>query len=182
MSMVIKKRQLVMVTLIIALGSAVFINWYYTNPHSDIAANDTAEVTDYTDSAESLGEALYVNKSEDSVQEYFSEAELMRSEAHDEAAEILNGIISENSSEDAVNDARKQLSELSSLIKTEADVQALITAKTGSRCVVTLNNSTAQIVVEKGVLDDSISLQIKEIVLNQTNISGENITIIELNS
>lgn len=30
--MIIKKRQLLLATLIIALGAAVFINWYYTKP------------------------------------------------------------------------------------------------------------------------------------------------------
>ncbi len=30
--MIIKKRQLLLATLIIALAAAVFVNWYYTRP------------------------------------------------------------------------------------------------------------------------------------------------------
>ena len=57
MNMLIKRRQLIMATLVVALGSAVFVNWYFTN--SDNNAKSTGEPTN--EYVQSLGEAKYVN-------------------------------------------------------------------------------------------------------------------------
>ena len=35
MSMSIGKRQIVLATLVVALGAAVFVNWYYTKPDAE---------------------------------------------------------------------------------------------------------------------------------------------------
>lgn len=37
--MIIKKRQLLMATLVLALAAAVFVNWYYTRPAATSVAN-----------------------------------------------------------------------------------------------------------------------------------------------
>ena len=43
-----------------------------------------------------------------------------------------------------------------------------------------INGSSAQVVCEKGMLDSTVILQIKEIFLKHTDINSENITIFEL--
>ena len=58
--MVIKKRQIVTATLVLALGSAVFINWYYTRPESELA-NAGTSIEAVEESAGNLGDAQYVN-------------------------------------------------------------------------------------------------------------------------
>ena len=55
----------------------------------------------------------------------------------------------------------------------------LIKAKTSSRCVVIINDGTCQVVMEKNSLNDTVILQITEIIEKNTNISAENLTIIE---
>lgn len=42
-----------------------------------------------------------------------------------------------------------------------------------------IDNGKAQVIVEKGKLNDTVVLQIKEIVIQQTGFTVENITIIE---
>ena len=73
-------------------------------------------------------------------------------------------------------------SRLSNAVKLEGDIESLIKAKTGSKCVVIINNGTVEVIVAKGTLNDTVILQIKEIVLKQTGFSAENITIVELSS
>ncbi|MBQ7595279.1 MAG: SpoIIIAH-like family protein, partial [Clostridia bacterium] len=95
--------------------------------------------------------------------------------------EMLDKVIQDdNSSEQAVSEATEEKIRLASIVKAEADAEALITAKTGGDCVVTLNNSTAQIVVEKGKLNENSVLQIKDIIMSQADVSESNITISEL--
>ena len=81
-----------------------------------------------------------------------------------------------------VKEAIEALKALSNAIKLEGDIEALIKAKTGGDCVVIINNNSAEVIVAKGALNDTVILQIKEIVLKQTGFSAENITIVELSS
>ncbi len=188
--MIIKKRQLVMATLILALSAAVFINWYYTRPVVESAGNDI-DVTDITsttgaslDAEGNLGDAEYVNSdSAASKEEYFANSELKRSEAHDKALDALEDVIEDSKSDDAaVKKASAQLDELTNAIKLEADIEALILAKTGLDSVVLINGKKCETVVENGDLDGTGVLKIKELVTAQTGFSVENITIIELSS
>lgn len=188
--MVVKKRQIVAAALVLALGSAVFINWYYNRPAVE-NVNGGLSVGEVEETGGNLGDAQLVNSSsvsESAVQtskssDYFASAKLRRNTAHDEASETLNKIIKDSSSDSAaVKEASEALTSLSNAIKLEADMEALIKAKTGSECVAIVNNGTAEIIVGKGVLNDTTIVQIKEIVLKQTGFSAENITIIELSS
>lgn len=197
MSMSIGKRQIVLATLVVALGAAVFVNWYYTKPDAEKANTGVTVSEEATQAAGNLGDALLVNSgastAKDSTQEsnaqqaqakaedeYFAQARLNRSTAHDKAAEALKKTIDDSkSSAEAVKTATQELAELSKAIKLEADTENLINAKIGSSCVVVIGNKTAQVVVGKGVLKENVPVQIKEIVLKQTGFSVENITIME---
>ena len=197
MSMSIGKRQIVLATLVVALGAAVFVNWYYTKPDAEKANTGVTVTEEVTQAAGNLGDALLVNSSSVSSQsntketkaqqaqaqvedEYFAQARLNRSTAHDKAAEALKKTIEDSkSSSEAVKTATQELGELSKAIKLEADTENLINAKIGSPCVVVIGSNTAQVVVGKGVLKDAITVQIKESVLKQTGFSVENVTIME---
>jgi|LSQX01.3.fsa_nt_gb stage III sporulation protein AH len=184
--MIIRKRQLVVATLVLALSAAVFINWYYTRPGAEPAdknfgVTDIAGTTkDSKDTNDNLGDAEYVNSSKD---EYFADVELRRSQAHDEALGSLEDIIKDTKSDsEAIKKASEQLNFLSNSIKLESDIEALILAKTGLESVVLINKDKCEVVVENGSLESNGILQIKEIATKQTGLAVENITIIELSS
>lgn len=195
MSMSFGKRQIVLATLVVALGAAVFVNWYYTKPDAEKANIGVTVSEQASQAAGNLGDALLVNSSSHSNKgstqeskapqakaedEYFAQARLNRSTAHDKASEALKKTINDSkSSAEAVKTATEELGELSKAIKLEADTENLINAKIGSSCVVVIGGKTAQVVVGKGVLKDNVPVQIKEIVLKQTGFSVENITIME---
>ena len=180
MGITVKKRQLIVATLVVALGTAVFVNWYYSKPQISSASGDTSQTTVIESNATegSLGEAQLVNAQ--TANEYFTKAKINRDEAHDEALEALNDIIKDSSSSpDSVTSAQKKLEELSTSIKTEADIENLITAKIGSECLVTINGEKIQVVLNKNTLNDTISTQITDIIVSQSDKFSENITLIE---
>ncbi len=179
MSVKLKKKQISMVAMVLALGAAIFINWYYTKPQIEQTGDSTSQTSS---SQENLGDAQYVGATA-TAEDDFSTFRLERQTSHDKAKETLNEIIKDKaSSESAVNEATKALQELSNSIKRESDLETLIKAKTGSKCVVIIDGDTIKAVVEKGVLTDAITMQIKDLILNQGDFSPENITIFELNS
>ena len=125
--MIIKKRQLLLATLVIALAAAVFVNWYYTRPDIESADADVSSTT-LPDAQEgvNLGDARYVisgdamlddTAAQAQASEYFESAKLRRRNAHDEAAESLNDIIKDgSSSSEAVSKATAALEELAKSI------------------------------------------------------------------
>ena len=58
MSATIKRKHLVLTGLVIALGTAMFVNWYYTKPEAK-SVNKAADET--TTVSANLGDAMYVN-------------------------------------------------------------------------------------------------------------------------
>ncbi|MBQ8015056.1 MAG: SpoIIIAH-like family protein [Clostridia bacterium] len=189
--MIIKKRQLLLATLIIALAAAVFVNWYYTKPDIQSAGADVLKTTaPEVQEGANLGDARYVISTDATLDdvaaqaqasEYFAGAKLRRQTAHDEAAEALNDIIKDSSSaSEAVGQASSALKELAEAISLESDIENLITAKVGCENLVILNGGNAEIIVENGSLDDVTVVKIKEVVVKQTGYPVDNITIIEM--
>ena len=186
MKKLLQKRQLVLATLVIALGAAVFVNWYYSKPEMQVDAKPLTpgmnQTQRYESENENLGDSQYVhNPYSTSAGEYFAGAKLRRAAAHDEAKDTLNAVITDSkAAEKAVADASKALQALASAIKLEADCESLITAKTGGECLVAISNGAVQAVLGGKPLDSAAALQIKEILLQKTGFADSMITIVEL--
>ncbi len=178
--MVFKKKQIVTTTLALALGAAVFINWYYTKPQTRSTLN--AENTTGATESENLGDAQYVSATTvSSGEKTLADFKLKRNSARDEAKETLNSIIKDpKSSPESVSHATQSLQIITEDIKDEADLENLITAKISADCIVIIDSEVCQVILEKGILTENVSLQIKDLVVKQTKIPSKNITIIEL--
>lgn len=134
----------------------------------------------FIDKKFNLSKILRVSNNENSGVDN-SGTKVKRDASHDEAKETLNSIIKDSSaSADAISKANESMQDLVEAIKMETDLENLIAAKIGGECLVILSSGKCQVIVEKGKANANTSLQIKELVLNQTDLGGENITIIEV--
>ncbi len=177
MNVLIKRRQLILATLVVALGAAVFVNWYYTGNNSTIQSPE--ETTTGSEYVQNLGEAKYVNASGDEA-DYFSEVKLNRQKSRDEALDKLNKSLekAESGSEEA-KEITKSIDELTAQIKLESDVEALISAKLASECVAVINEKSAQVVVAKDSLGEDAALQIIDVITSNTELTADKIKITE---
>ena len=105
MNLLIKRRQLILSTLVVALGAAVFVNWYFTNSSRNVAGENES-TNEYV---QNLGEAKYVNSDKANTDEkddnatataskntdYFSTVKLKRTKAHDDALEKMKALLKE---------------------------------------------------------------------------------------
>lgn len=174
MNMIIKRRQLILATLIVALGAAVFVNWYYTGNEGLSSAEDTT-----ADYVQNLGEAKYVNATGENA-DYFTEAKLNRDKSNDEALEKLNESLKNTAAgTDEAQAITDSLNTLTAQIKQEQDLETLITGKLNSQCIVIINGESAQIVVEKGVLNDTTALQIMDTVTSNTDLDPTKVSMSE---
>lgn len=179
MSIKIKKGQAALFAMILALGAAVFINWYYTSPKAEKKIQSTSSVSQ---SDGNLGDAALVGATAaDESEESFAKYTVERQAAHDKARETLQQVISSvDSSPTAVDEASKALEKLSSAIKRECDLETLISAKTGSESIVIIDGGDVKVITAKGSLNDTVTMQIKELILSQGDFSPEKISIFEL--
>lgn len=175
MNMLVKRRQLIMATLVVALGAAVFVNWYFTKS-GKVASSGGSTDASYV---QNIGEAKYVNAT-NAATETFSNAKLNRNKAHDKALDDLKNVLeSLPANSDAGKSVAQSVDALSANIKLESDLETLISAKLGSECVVVISGEKAEVVVKAGALNQETALKITDIVTNNSKLKAENIKIIE---
>lgn len=185
--MVFKSKQILTATLIVALGAALAVNWYYRNT-PELSEETTTIVEEVSGN---LGDSLYVGgttsattdsaESKTDVKSYFSDAKLKRTQTQDKIIENIKKIAETTELDsDTKNRLSVLISDYQAQLKSETDCENLITAKTSKECLVIINDGTCQVILEKNTLNDLLILQITEIIEKNTEISSENLTIIEL--
>lgn len=184
-----KKKQLLTATLVIALGAAVAVNWYYTKNPIDI----TEEPTSYGEVSGNLGESLAVDGSAEQSDEieaqsvmadasFFTNERLKRDEVYDEISDNIEEMAQkENLTQEESAKITQLLEAFARNMKSQSDTESLISAKTGSDCIVVINGESCQVIMEKNTLNDTVILQITDIIEKNTNISAKKLTIIEAN-
>lgn len=175
-SKIIGKKQLLSLSLVLALGLSIYVNWYYTNNYNDISEPETSENVN-------LGEAQLVNsnKMSENKEEYFTQAKLNRTKAHDEAIKSLEEIISsKNFDEETVSLARNKLINISNDIKLETDIENIIKAQLTEECLVTYNEDSIEVIMPQKTINDESVVKIKDIILSKTDLTSDKIIIIEL--
>ncbi len=196
---IVGKKQIIIAALVLLLGAAVYLNWQMTEiPAVPDAAVDAelsgllAETQETAGEAQNqpqenetetkvLGEAAFVNAEMLSSDAYFASARLARSKARDEAIETISAVLND----DALSEADKQAASskavsLTDVIEAESRIENLIKAKGFADCMVYITDGGASVVVKSDGLTQDQATQIKNIVVSEGDIRGENISITEI--
>ena len=190
-----RRRQLILAALVVALGTAVYLNWQFSDDKGLIA-------TDILQPQRELGEARFVNNSKvpedinsdetsnaqveqvanmsDETKEYFAQAKVNRQKARDEATELIKNVTSDvQATDQAKAEAIKQAGELSDLIQKESNIESLLKAKGFDECLVFIQNGECSVVISPNKLNDNTAVTIFDIVSGQTGIPYDKIKIVE---
>ncbi|MBP3493638.1 MAG: SpoIIIAH-like family protein [Oscillospiraceae bacterium] len=173
MSQVWKKRAVVAAVLLFT-GAAVYLNWRYTD---NVA--DTSKV---------LGQSTLVNSQEEAdstslEDDYFATARLSRKQARDNAISMLKEAeVDENAEQSVLNEASETLQVLAAYTVAEAQIESLVTAKGYADCVTFMGVDSVSVVVsDADGLDVTDVARIKDIVINETSYTADQIKIMEAN-
>ena len=116
----------------------------------------------------------------DSVDTYFSSVQLNRQRSRDEALEVLQSVVdNESATETAKNEALAEINKLAKVMECEANIETLIVAKGFAECVAVISDEGASIVVKSDGLAAAQISQINEIVYEQAGIDPADIKIIQ---
>ena len=171
-------KQIVMAALLAALGGAVWLNMQYSTTAGGFVQNSS--------SGKNLGDTKYVaTVSEASALEaaastdYFKTAAADRKKARDEALALLESTLkSADSDSEAKADATEKMTLIAERMEKEAAIETLIKAKGFEKAVAVIGDGNVTVIVSAEELLPSQILQIQDVVTSQTEISLENIKIV----
>lgn len=129
--------------------------------------------------AENYGESRFVNS--ENTEDFFAQARLEKMTGRDEAVQTLQAIMGggDVTNDEMVTNALKAV-EVSKLIESEGNIEALVKAQGIEDCVVYLDGESAKVVVKTAGLDKAKAAAIKDIILGEVKIPAENIRIFEI--
>ena len=115
----------------------------------------------------------------DNTDGYFSATQVSRQRARDEALEVLQSVVENESADEATKtEALMEIADLAKAMEAEANIESLVLSKGFAQCVAVINGETCSIVVSGGSLQENQISQINEIVYEQAGILPANIRII----
>ena len=194
------KRQFTLLTLVVALGVAVYLNWEYAKTDAPFALQDPGAVsanaavetvTDGTTSGvldalpvqealpdKNYGDAQLVSANETSNDKYFEQARLTRSKTRDEALDTM---------QQALKNAELSETEKTAVTQTlsitvESDIENMVKAKGFADCVAFIEGEKINLAVKTGSegLDKSEVAQLRDIILGKMETEAKNISIVEV--
>ena len=164
-------RKYIAAAMVLVLGVALFLNWFLNSQ------GVSATLKQKTTAEESLGQAQYVSATT-AKNNYFNESKLKREKMRDNTMKELNAVIdNEKATSDEKKSAVETYSKLSERASLENDIETLVLAKGISECMVVLGDKSCEVIVPEKQLNETLALQIKEIVANKANIKGESISV-----
>ncbi len=178
------KKQLVLASLVLALGAAVYLNWQFAGTNKLPVGEDSSETSEL--GAAQLVNNAYLETVTDPLKQQnsgnaFSEARLNRQNSRDEAMELLDEVLeSVDADPDAKKSAVEEASAMAQNILKETNVENLLKAKGFEETVAYITPEECSVVVA-GELKDSDFLIVQEIVMEQTGYSADKIKILPVN-
>lgn len=197
------KRELIMSALVVALGTAVYLNWQFdansdklsvSSDNDDLGAahyvNATIATSDSASSkASNRSDDVSLTSSEDdtyssyasvpsNAEDYFAKVRLERKQIQDDLIELAKEVVdATDSGGKSKQEAIEHLNRMSDIIQQQTNVENLIIAKGFDDCVAFIQNDECSIVVTGQELKSDTLIAIKDIVIGQTGISFDKIRV-----
>lgn len=182
------KKQLVLASLVLALGAAVYLNWQFAGTNT-LPVEDTSSETSQLGAAQLVNNA-YVETVTDDLQsstetaaqeDALAQARVDRQSSRDEALELLDNVLESVDSDSAAKQqAVEEASAIAQNILEESNVESLLQAKGYSQCVAYITEEECSVVMADSV-EEADTLIVQEIVMEQTGLSADKIKIIGTN-
>lgn len=197
-------RKATAITLAAALVVAVYLNWQYARTGVTLeedavdvaAAVETEEAVSapimdglmteaeaVSSANKNYGEAQLVSVANNSGSKFFEEARLKRTKAHDEAMDaVQKALKSASLSAEEKKSYTQQLTGGLEDLNAENEIETLVRAKGFADCLCFLQSGRADLTVMTSgdALTAAQVAQIRDIVLSKSNVTAQNITIVEV--
>lgn len=180
------KRNAIILTVVMFLCVAVYLNWSYNKNHASEDEFNAANIVDIESEGNENNEIGLIYEGDAQPQEissYFSDARLTRQRARDAAISTLQEASKlEGATQEAIDNAVNEITVMAGYSLDEAEIETLIKAKGFKECVVFLEADSATVAVpapQEGLSTSAVS-KITDTILNETDLTADQIKIIEI--
>ena len=172
------KRNFIIAGAVLLIASAIVLNFAVFNGDGKNDGYDYDQSAGMQGSLNNSGASSTDDSSK--TDSYFSSVQISRQRTRDEAIEVLQGVVeNQSSTETAKNEALAEINKLAAVMEAEANIETLVIAKGFEECVAVISGEKVSVVVKSDGLIPSQISQINEIVYQQAGILPVNVTIIE---
>lgn len=175
------KRNIMIVTVLLFVCAAIYLNWSYNNSWGKA---DTAMV-EAEDAAMEAAEAAYneTNNLSEKASSYFADARLSRQVSRDEALDLLESTAeSKDASQETIDSAMSSISAMANYSMQETQLENLLIAKDFADCVVYMSDEGITVAVPApadGLSEASVA-RITDMVTTETDYTAAQLNVIEI--
>ncbi len=173
------KKTVLLGTLILALGAAIYLNYFFAESPTGMVDGNTQ--TEQPSDDKTLGEAINVNGQAEppTAKEYFKQARESREAAREEAVQTIKDLMNDvKASDEQKKTVTAEVVALTKAIERESNIESLIKAKGFTDCVVYIADGSCSVVVQSDSLTVQDTAKISQVVTSQADIPAQNINIV----
>ena len=180
--MIIGKKQIIIASLVLILGVAIYLNWQFASSEEALTVADVlgsgSSSSMQTTSTPTYGEAELVSNNNVGEDDYFTQARLDKQRAEDEAADALSTALNSGTlSSEEMENATQQSMQLAQMASYESDIENQVKAKGFADCVAYVEADRVNVTVKADDLDASQAAQIKDIIVSTTGVDPSSIVV-----
>lgn len=205
--MILKRKEIIAAALVVMIGVAGYLNWSYQDTirvtdgetysetgkklgeaqYVSTTKNDEdADKTDSKDDKKGGKKAEKKNNQTDdqtksTSADYFTEARLEKESSRSKSLEILNQTAANESFDaDIRQKAQNQILKMAEDVEKESMIEKVAQAKGYQEVAVYIDGDSVKLIVKKDSLNEQDVAKLKDIIVEQTGISPQNIKIVEM--
>ena len=205
--MILKRKEIIAAALVVMIGVAGYLNWSYQDTirvtdgetYSEtgkklgeaqyVSTTKNDEDADKTDSKDEKKDGKKAEKKNNQTDDqtkstsadYFTEARLEKESSRSKSLEILNQTAANESFDaDIRQKAQNQILKMAEDVEKESMIEKVAQAKGYQEVAVYIDGDSVKLIVKKDSLNEQDVAKLKDIIVEQTGISPQNIKIVEM--
>ena len=177
-----QKKYVVLAALVLALGTAVYINWQFAGSNSAVTSKElgAASYVNATVSSQSTGdEAVQTSALSKDQKNYFATERTKRQNTQDKIIDEANKVFDlEGVTDDAKSEAQKNVEKLLKTFTIQDSIESIVKAKGFSECLCFISDEGVTVIVPDTELNDTSSLLIGDAVTSHYEVDFDDISIV----
>lgn len=177
-----QKKYIIIAALVLALGTAVYINWQFAGTSSGKTSKElgAASYVNATVGSTSTGdEAVQTSALTKDQKNYFATERTKRQNTQDKVIDEAKKVFDlENATDDAKSDAQKSVEKLLKTFTIQDSVESIVKAKGFSECLCYISDEGVTVIVPDSELNDTSALVIDDAVTSHYEVDFDNISIV----
>ena len=177
--MKIQKKHIVSAALVLALGTAVYVNWQFggasakTTKQLGEASYVSAEVSSAT------ADSVRTSALSDSQESFFAAERVKRQSTQDKVLDEAGKIFdSENAAEDEKSEAQKSVEQMLKWFTVQDSIESIVKAKGFKDCLCIISEEGVTVIVPGEQLNDTSALVIDDAVTSHYKVDYDRISIV----